>query len=349
MKRILSTCLVLVLSVAFAGCEKVEKTPVEDENGGRKTDRSKNGRKENGQKQPGEKTSPRKLAFVTNNAANFWNYAKKGCRKAEKELPDVKVIFRLPGDGSAARQTRICNDLMAMGIDGLAISPVDPVNEREMINKLAAEMLVICVDSDAPESDRACYVGTDNVAAGHQAGELIKEALPEGGEIMIFVGKRDAQNAKEREQGIREELSGSNIKILDVRTDDTDTARAKANALDAITNNPDIDCLVGLWNYNGPACLSAVKQAGKVGEVKIVCFDAEEDTLQGIKDGAIHGTVVQQPFEFGYQAMKIMNTILEGDKSVIPTDETIIIETKKIKKQNVDKYWSWRKELLAEK
>ena len=78
------------------------------------------------------------------------------------------------------------------------------------------------------QSNRVCYIGTDNHAAGLQAGELMKEALPQGGKIMLFVGKRDAQNAHDREMGIRDALKGSNITILDVRTDDADHAKAKS-------------------------------------------------------------------------------------------------------------------------
>jgi len=70
------------------------------------------------------------------------------------------------------------------------------------------------------DRDRACYVGTDNVAAGRQAGQMIKEVLPTGGKIMLFVGKLDARNAQERIQGIREVLRDSQIQILGVRTDD---------------------------------------------------------------------------------------------------------------------------------
>ena len=116
-------------------------------------------------------------------------------------------------------------------------------------------------DSDAPDSNRACYVGTDNVAAGRQAGELIKEALPNGGKIMLFVGKRDAQNAKERFAGIQEALKGTKVEIIDIRTDDIDRVRAKANVMDTIVKYPDVAGLVGLWSYNGPAILNAVADA----------------------------------------------------------------------------------------
>src|SRR3989440_2655576 len=163
-----------------------------------------------------------KLAFVTNNASDFWTIARKGCEKADAELPDVTVEFKIPAEGTAADQKRIVDDLLAKGVDGIAISPVDPDNQTQLINDVAKQVLVFTQDSDAPKSDRACYVGTDNVAAGRQAGGLIKEALPQGGKIMIFVGKTDARNAAERLQGIKEALQGSNVQIIDVRTDDTD-------------------------------------------------------------------------------------------------------------------------------
>ena len=120
------------------------------------------------------------------------------------------------------------------------------------------------------------------MAAGVEAGKLIKEALPNGGKIMLFVGTTDAQNAKERMQGIKQELTGSKVEIIDVRTDDTDRVRAQKNVEDTLVKYPDVACLVGLWSYNGPAILNAVKDGGKVGTVKIVCFDEEDDVLDGV-------------------------------------------------------------------
>ena len=257
----------------------------------------------------------KKLAFVTNNASDFWTIARKGTEKADAEFNDVTVEFKIPSEGTAADQKRVLDDLVTTGIDGIAVSPVDPANQTGQINDLAKKTLVVTQDSDAPTSDRALYVGTNNVDAGKEAGKLIKEALPNGGKIMLFVGKSDAQNAKERAQGIREELQGSNIEIIDTRTDDTDRARAKTNAADTLVKHPDIAALVGLWSYNGPAIYSAVKDANKIGQVKIICFDEEDDTLAAVKEGAIFGTVVQQPFEFGYQAIKMMRAILNGDKA----------------------------------
>jgi len=280
----------------------------------------------------------KRVAFVTNNAADFWTIARRGCEKADDELADISVEFKIPSDGTAAEQKRIIDDLLANGVSGIAISPVDPANQVQLINDAAKQALVITQDSDAPTSDRTVYIGTDNTAAGRQAGELIKEALPAGGKIMIFVGKIDAQNAQERYQGIKDALQGSKVEILDVRTDDTDPIRAKSNVADALVKNPDLACLVGLWSYNGPAILNAVKDAGRVGQIKIVCFDEDDQTLAGVKDGGIYATVVQQPYEFGYRAIKLMAKILGGDRSDIPAGKQIFVPTLVIKHDNVEEF-----------
>lgn len=279
-----------------------------------------------------------KLAFVTNNASDYWTIARKGVEKADAELADITVEFKLPGEGTAAEQKRVIDDLVSTGISGIAMSPVDPDNQTQLINDTAKKALVITQDSDAPNSDRALYIGTDNVAAGRQAGELVKEALPNGGKIMVFVGKSDARNAAERYQGLKEALKDSKVEIMDIRTDDTDRARAKTNAADTLVKYADIAALVGLWSYNGPAILNAVKDANKVGQVKIICFDEEDGTLAGVKEGAIFATVVQQPYEFGYQSVKLMAQILKGDRSAIPANKQINVPTLVIKKDSVEEF-----------
>src|SRR5215475_738568 len=81
----------------------------------------------------------KKVAFVTNNAADFWTIARRGCEKADQELEDVDVEFKIPGEGTAAEQKRIIDDLIAKGVEGIAISPVDPGNQTQMLNDVAKQ------------------------------------------------------------------------------------------------------------------------------------------------------------------------------------------------------------------
>ncbi|MBN2019442.1 MAG: sugar-binding protein [Sedimentisphaerales bacterium] len=297
-------------------------------------------------KKKADKAVKTKLAFITNNTANFWVFARRGCEKAAGELPEFEVDFRITSDATPAEQRRIIDDLLARGVQGIAISPVDPLNQKPFIDELAGKITVITCDSDIPGSRRKCYIGTDNVAAGRQAGEMIKEVLPRGGKIMLFVGKQDTQNAKERIQGIKEAIAGTKIEVIDVRTDNVDQVRAKSNVADSLVTYPDLSCCVGLWNYNGPAILNAVADAGKLGQVKIVCFDENEETLTGVRDGHIYGTVVQQPYEFGYRSMRVLADIIKGNDPNVPPDGMLIVPTIIIKKDNVSPFIEKVHELL---
>ncbi len=286
------------------------------------------------------------LVLVTNAAADFWTVARRGIEKAQAEHPDYKMEMVVTGQATAAEQRRELDDLVARGVAGISVSVDDAAHATEELNKIAAKAVLFTTDSDAPHSKRVAYIGTDNVAAGKQAGEQIKKALPNGGKIMLFVGTLDADNARERVQGIREELAGTKIEIIDVRTDQVDFTKAKANVEDTLAKYPDIALLAGLWSYNTPEIYDAVKNAGKCGKVKIVGFDEDARTLRGISEGCVESTVVQQPFEFGYLSMVNLIKAINGDMSFKPANGLIIVPTKVIDKSNVTEFAAYMRKLL---
>ena len=285
------------------------------------------------------------LALVTNAAADFWTIARRGVEKAQREHPEYAMDVIVTGQATAAEQRRELDNLLTRGIAGVSISAIDPKNSTEVLNRVAAKAVLFTTDSDAPDSDRVAYIGTDNVAAGRQAAGEIKKALPNGGKVVMFVGTLDADNARERVQGIREVLNGTNITIADIRTDGVDFAKAKANVQDALAKGG-VDCLVGLYSYNTPQIYTAVKEAGKTGAVKIVGFDEDPQTLRGVADGTVLSTVVQQPYEFGYQSMVDMIKYMNGDHSFLPANKLIIIPTRVIDKSNVAAFQTSMRELL---
>ncbi|HET6893594.1 MAG TPA: sugar-binding protein [Pyrinomonadaceae bacterium] len=288
------------------------------------------------------------MAFITNATSDFWTIARKGCEKADAEVQDVTVAFKTTNTGSTDEQNRLIRDSLNIDeADAIAISPVDPIGQKSVINEASKRALLITQDSDAPDSDRVLYIGADNRAAGRQAGELIKKALPQGGKIMVFVGRREAENAQDRFEGLKESLQGSKVEIIDLMTDDANQSRARENAYQTLKKYPDIAGMVGLWSYNGPAILQALRPENMIGKIKIVCFDDEKDTLAGIKEGAIFGTVAQQPFEYGYQAVQVTARILRGDRSVIPDNKIIVVPTIVIQRKDVDEYSKKLNQLLG--
>lgn len=288
----------------------------------------------------------RTLAFVVNVSADFWTIARRGIEKANREHPDFGMEMVIPGQASAAEQRRVLDELLARRVAGVAISAINPASQTDVLNRVAAQSVLFTTDSDAPASNRMVYIGTDNVAAGRRAGEEMKRAMPGGGRAMLFVGTMDADNARERVQGIREALRGGNIEIVDVRTDESDFARARRNAEDALARDRDLNMMVGLWAYNTPQIYQAVREAGRQGQVKVVGFDEDALTLRGVADGTIHSTVVQQPFEFGYQSMKGLVRALGGDRGWIPESKQIIVDTRVIDRANVGEFQSYMRNLL---
>jgi ribose transport system substrate-binding protein len=147
-----------------------------------------------------------RVGYITNSVDPFWIWADFGCKRAAEQF-GTRVEVQMPSAGSVEEQKRFLESNAAANFDGVAISPIDPDNQVEMIDRAAAVMPLICHDSDAPASQRLFYLGTSNYMAGRAAGKLIKQAVPEGGKVMLFVGKMEVLNAQERSQGIIDELA----------------------------------------------------------------------------------------------------------------------------------------------
>ena len=286
------------------------------------------------------------LAFVVNGASDFWKIAEAGVKKAQGELPDYSLQLKYPEQAAAAVQQRMLDDLVAAGAAGIMVSAVDPKNQTEHLNKVAAQTVLFTTDSDAPQSKRIAYIGSSNTELGKDAGKLMLKALPNGGKCVGFVGLLGADNARERIEGVKETIKGSKVELVDVRGDEIDQTRAKRNVEDILAAMPDVSCLVGFYSYNTPRIYEVLKEAGKLGKIKIIGFDEDPITLGGVKDGAIEGTVVQQPFEWGYQGMKLMANVVQGDKSGVPANGIIIVPGKVIEKSNVDDFMAQMKQML---
>ncbi|MEO6595095.1 MAG: sugar-binding protein [Planctomycetota bacterium] len=301
-----------------------------------------------------------KLAFVTNCVAEFWTIASKGCDAAKSEF-GVEAFVRMPPNGTAEEQKRILEDMLAKGIEGIAVSPKDPENMTALLDKVASRAVLITHDSDAPKSKRLCYIGMDNYDAGRMCGQLVQEALPNGGAIVVYIGNLDQDNARRRRQGVIDQLlgrshdpsrfdkqdavlKGDKFEIRATFTDQFDRQKAKAAAQDALTRWRDIAGMVGLFEYEVPLMLEAVKSANRLGEIQIIGFDEAEATLQGIKDGHIHGTVVQNPYEYGRRSLELLGKLVrEPDakkrEALLPKERVINIPARQIRKDNVDAFW----------
>lgn len=278
------------------------------------------------------------IVWVPNGASDFWKLAEAGMRKAQTELPDFDLEWKYPERADAAIQQRLIEDLAAAGADAIAVSPLNPKTQTDAFNKIGSQLPLFTFDSDAADSKRVFYIGSSNTDLGKNAGELAVKAMPKGGKCMGFVGNTGADNARERIEGFKAAAGPHNIELVDVRTDDHDQTRARANVDDTLVAHGEIDCMVGFYSYNPPKIYESLRDNGKLGQITVIAFDEDPITLGAVKDGSFAGTVVQQPFEWAYQGSKLFAAYLNGDKSVVPANGVNIIPGKIITKDNVDEF-----------
>src|SRR5262249_18605574 len=139
--------------------------------------------------------------------------------------------------------------------------------------------------------------------------------------------------------------------LIDTKTDDSKSEECLKQAEDLFTKRKDIDAVVGLWEYNPPALLRAKKN--QKAKAFVIGFDENDETLNAIRDGSCVGTVVQNPYKFGYESVKIMAALAKGDDSVlknypgIDAEHRIYIPHRVITKDEVDAFQAECKKLLG--
>ncbi len=295
------------------------------------------------------------LAFVSNGVADFWTIAKAGALAAGRDL-GCSVTVEFPGAG-LSDQKRILEDLVTRGIDGVSVSPIDPTNQREVLDLVAERSLLITNDSDAPAAARLCYIGMDNYLAGRQCGDLARRGLPQGGEVAIFIGRLEQDNARRRWQGFMDGLLGRSVDanrrddptksftesgytILGTWTDSFDRAKAKANIEDVMTRHPGLDLVTGLFEYNSTLAVEVFRQAGKAGQIKLAAFDEGAEVINGIRQGIVLGTVVQDPYGYGSESIKVLHALTQGRLDALPVGGSMNIPARTITAENVEAFWS---------
>jgi ribose transport system substrate-binding protein len=254
--------------------------------------------------------------MVVNILAAYWVAGKQGDARAAKEL-GIAAHFEGPSQGQLPTQVSEFETLASTGATGYFTSVIDPVSEGSIINKAVAKGVdVVAIDSPVPPADAKTFtfIGTPNVTAGVAAGDAMKKALPNGGDVAILVGSLTATNVIQRTEGFMQAIKGSNIKVIATENDNGVAATAATNADTVIAANPTLKGIYGEYSYDGPAAAVAVKSKGDVGKIAVVADDNEPGTITGLQNGSVVASILQQPFMQGYlgayvtAAMKVLGS-----------------------------------------
>ncbi len=268
---------------------------------------------------------------MTNGNSDWWNAVEKGMTDGAKAF-GCQVELKRNNSQLQGQVEKLREALARSDVQGVAVSVfeadapgvLDAMRELQKSGKI-----VITIDSDvsADAADaRSGYVGTNNVKAGDVAGRAARTLRPQGGKVEIFVGTASAANARERRDGF---FQGAGDKFVKGETweDGNDPGRAASNVKSAVSKNPDLGLLLGLWSYNAAPIAEEVKNNAELRKkANVVTFDLDEAAVEHLTSGSIDASVCQNPYEMGYQGVKLLKALVAKDdktvKEVLPDGKT---------------------------
>jgi ribose transport system substrate-binding protein len=276
-----------------------------------------------------------------------------GARVAAKEIGEkrnleVKIDWQTPQEESPKEQARAIEQLARSGASGIAVACSDEHILTSPIDKAVDHGIpVICFDSDAPESKRFAYYGSDNIEFGRLIMQELAREMNEKGIIAILGGNKNTPNLKQRVQAILDELKKYPSMKL-VKSGVCYHEEIPEKAAEVVSRVQKANPQIGGWAFVGGWPLwakNAIKW--KPGQVKIVAADALPEELEYFKSGHVQVLIAQNCFLWGYHSVELLLDKITITDST-PKKITAGILTR-VSKENLEE-WSlnWKKWLMKE-
>ncbi|WP_416151620.1 sugar ABC transporter substrate-binding protein [Salipaludibacillus sp. HK11] len=283
-------------------------------------------------------TNEEKLTFaiVYPVAHPFFELVTLGAREMVENIgEEVDIVVRAPNVASVEEQLQIMDSLIKQNVDGIAIGPTDSAILTPFINKaIDAGINVICFDTDAPESNRVSYIGTDNLSAGEHLGEVVAEALDYEGAVIVSSGLSTMLNLNTRIDGVIEKFKEyPDIEIMDIRYSDGNPSKTLTNIEEMVDEFPEFDALIGIDSLSGPAAVTVWKAKG-LQEKSVITFDDLPMILDGIENNHITSTISQSQYTWGELIIESLYDSYLGE-DIAPYQ---ITETIEVNSTNIDEY-----------
>ncbi|MGZ5438436.1 MAG: ABC transporter substrate-binding protein [Candidatus Aminicenantales bacterium] len=262
----------------------------------------------------------------------FWKSIHAGAIRAEGEL-GVKVIWKGPQkEDDRAQQITVVEDFISSGVDGIVLAPLDDRALMRPVQDAVREKIpVVIIDSALQGSDYASYVATDNYKGGVLAARRLGELLKGQGRIFLIRYQEGSASTVQREAGfydtVTKEFPGIVLLVKDQYAGAT-TETAYQLAENLISRFPDVE---GVFTPNESSTfgtLRALQESRLAGKVVFVGFDSSPKLVQGLRDGDIHGLVIQNPAKMGYLGVKTIVAILRGEPVEKVIDTGVVLATK---------------------
>ncbi len=245
---------------------------------------------------------------VFTKGAEYFNWCYSGMRDAAAILGDhVSVELQGPAEWDASLEARTVEQVIAKKPSGILIASADETTLNGSIGKaIDSGIPVIGFDSDAPESGRLSYVGTDNYDFGACAAKSMSEMIGGSGQVAIcLVPGTVAQ--EERAAGFKDWIAENapEIEIVTELNDEGDVAKSETVCAALLQSNPNIKGIFSTHGYGAPGAAAAARTLNKLEDIVIIGSDYSSAVIELLQSGDVEGTVVDDPYLIGYEAMML--------------------------------------------
>jgi ribose transport system substrate-binding protein len=261
---------------------------------------------------------------------SFWLTVKAGADSAAKEV-NAEIIWKGPAqETDIAGQISIIEDYINKKVDAIVIAACDAKALIPVLQKAKeANIPVITIDSGIESDIALSLIATDNVNAAKKGAEKLAELLKGKGNVASIPFVAGAATSNMREQGFKEGLQNyPDIKLAATQYSQSEVATGMAVTEDILTSQKD---LAGIFAANEAGTIGvaqALKSKNKVGQVKVVGFDAAANEIDELKAGVIDALIVQDPFKMGYLGVKTAVDVKNGKPVEKKIDTGVYIITK---------------------
>jgi|SRR5208282_165233 len=239
----------------------------------------------------------------------YWQEAAAGMTDIGKTA-GVKVDVVGPASFSPADELTAFQQAVAQHPSGILVSVTDPKLFKEPIDKAILQGIpVITIDADAPDSARILFIGTDNFRAGQESGKRMADLLGGTGRVVVIT-LGGQLNSEKRMQGVNEALKGyPGIKIVQTIDDKGDPRIAYDGISAPLLKHEKIDGVICLEASGGTGAADALHRLDLTGKVKIMAFDKDPQTLEGIERKWITATVAQKPYVMAFYGVRFLDDL----------------------------------------
>ncbi|MBL8580840.1 MAG: sugar ABC transporter substrate-binding protein [Rhizobiaceae bacterium] len=271
-----------------------------------------------------------KIGFITKFPVPFFATMENAAKEYAAANPGIELVF---GQGASATdiegQIAQIESMVTQGVQGIAITPVDPTVAATLDKAVAAGVKVVLMDNNIPGwENRTALATTDNYNAGKIAGEYLKTVLKDGDSLGILEGVPGVPSLDDRVKGMLDGLAGVDVKIVGRGATDCTEEKGISVAEDILTANPDLKSIYAACGPPAAGAAQALKNANLAGKVTLVGFDFCCGEAEALQAGIENASVAQFPAKMASLGVEALVKAIKGEKVESLIDSGAALVTK---------------------